>query len=56
MLFMMESHYDLNTRRPRAVEKRMKGDYEVLTSFSESDVTDLFDKMKKTLRALENLL
>jgi uncharacterized protein (UPF0332 family) len=39
-----------------AFEKRMKGDYEVLTSFSESDVTDLFDKMKKTLRALEKLL
>jgi len=39
-----------------AFEKRMKGDYEVLTSFSESDVTDLFDKMKDTLRALEQLL
>ena len=37
-------------------EKRMKGDYEILTSFSESEVADLFEKMKDTLRAIEQLL
>lgn len=39
-----------------AFEKRMKGDYEILTSFSESEVADLFDKMKETLQAIEELL
>lgn len=39
-----------------AFEKRMKGDYDVLTTFSESEVLDLFEKMKHTLRAIEQLL
>ncbi|GAK61729.1 UPF0332 protein TM_1000 [Candidatus Vecturithrix granuli] len=39
-----------------AFEKRMKGDYDVLTTFSESEVRDLFEKMKHTLRAIEQLL
>lgn len=34
----------------------MKGDYDVLTTFSESEVLDLFEKMKQTLRAIEQLL
>lgn len=37
-------------------EKRMSGDYDVLTHFSESEVNDLFEKMKETLREIEKLL
>jgi hypothetical protein len=39
-----------------AVEKRLKGDYDVLTTFSEQEVRDLFEKMQRTLRAIEHLL
>ena len=39
-----------------AFEKRMKGDYEVLVSFSESDVKDLFKKIKETICEIKKLL
>ncbi len=38
-----------------AFEMRMKGDYEVLTSFSEDDVQELFEKMQATLCEIEKL-
>ena len=34
----------------------MKGDYDVMTTFSEHEVNDLFDKMKQALQAIEQLL
>jgi len=39
-----------------AFEKRMQGDYEVLTSFSKNEVNDLFAKMQAILREIEKLL
>jgi uncharacterized protein (UPF0332 family) len=39
-----------------AFEKRLKGDYDVLTTFSEQEVRDLFEKMQQTLQAIEQLL
>lgn len=39
-----------------AFEKRLKGDYEVIMSFSEHDVNDLFKKIKETVYEIKKLL
>ena len=40
----------------KAFEKRMKGDYDVFTTFTNQDVAEAFEEMKEVIAELEKLL